>query len=134
MTGEPDGTTAPELYATMVGYLVASGWRREEAGSGWWWKHDAPDGEAVIGGAVEQQLELDGIDLRTMLADEPGEYWATLDTLNASLASADEYTRALVGRIGTLEASVRRWRDRACRQKRRAELWRARTLRYRGRR
>lgn len=65
--------TAAELYEAMVRYLIATGWVREEEGSGWWWK----DGfeEAVTGTAVDQQLEADGIDHRTMLANEPKVFW-----------------------------------------------------------
>lgn len=64
-----------EVYAAAVSYLWANGWRREELGSGWWWKADC-DEQATLGGALEQQLDADGIDQRDATAGEPqGEYW-----------------------------------------------------------
>lgn len=69
------------VYGMLVSYLLANGWRREEAGSGWWWR----DGfeEATLGGAVEQQMEKDGLDLRRRLIGEPDEFWSEVDGLYA---------------------------------------------------
>lgn len=60
-------------YEAVVRYLLAKGWRREELGSGWWFR----DGfeEATLGGAFEQQLDNDGTDQRNAVADEPQEFW-----------------------------------------------------------
>lgn len=55
--------SAAELYAAMVDYVRAVGWKREEHGSGWWIHPDF--NEATLGDAVEESLrELDNIDLR----------------------------------------------------------------------
>jgi hypothetical protein len=72
----PQGTTpdaARALYRAMVIYLRAANWRREEPGSGWWWKPNTE--EAVIGEAVMEQLRVDGIDTREMIDGEPPEFW-----------------------------------------------------------
>ena len=61
-------------YREAVAYLVANGWRREELGSGWWWKEDCHE-EATLGGALEQQLEADGIDQRDTIPGEPEKFW-----------------------------------------------------------
>lgn len=61
------------VYLSMVTYLVAKGWRREELGSGWWWKNGFE--EATTGGAVEQQLDADNIDQRDAVMGEPEEFW-----------------------------------------------------------
>ncbi len=61
-------------YECVVRYLIENGWRRQEQGSGWWWKDEA-EAESTLGGALEQQLDMDGIDQRNALADEPQEYW-----------------------------------------------------------
>jgi len=53
---------ATQLYADMVAYVEASGWRLMEEGSGWWLEPQG--GEASIGEAVEIQLSADGIDTR----------------------------------------------------------------------
>ncbi len=76
MTGEPTNaaTGAHLVYAAMVTYLTEKGWRREELGSGWWW-HEIATEDVGLGGAVEEQLRADGIDLRTMLPGEPQEFW-----------------------------------------------------------
>lgn len=60
-------------YEAVVRYLLAKGWRREELGSGWWYR----DGfeEATLGGAFEQQLDADQIDQRDAVAGEPQEFW-----------------------------------------------------------
>lgn len=72
----PNGSLldARSLYEAMVRYLVTNGWRREELGSGWWWREDQTS-EGTVEEAFAQQLEIDGIDLRTMLSDEPQEFW-----------------------------------------------------------
>lgn len=41
------------------------------------------------------------------------------------------YTEVLVARIAELERERRRWRDKACRERRRAELWRHRAVKGR---
>ena len=61
------------IYSSAVGYLILNGWRRQEYGSGWWWKDDKE--EATLGGALEQQLDADGIDQRDAIPDEPQEFW-----------------------------------------------------------
>jgi hypothetical protein len=61
------------LYDAMARYLIAAGWRREELGSGWWWREDQD--ESRIGEAVETQLRADGVDTRTAVAGEPQEFW-----------------------------------------------------------
>lgn len=71
--------TIGELYDAMCRYLIANDWRRQEEESGWWWKEDAPESEATIGGAVEQQLDLDGFDTRVMRPWEPYEFWPAED-------------------------------------------------------
>jgi hypothetical protein len=53
--------------------LLSKGWRREELGSGWWWREGME--EAPFGEALDAQLEADGLDLRVMLTDEPQEFW-----------------------------------------------------------
>ncbi len=63
------------VYEAMVEYLSVNGWTREERGSGWWWK-DGCEEEATLGGAVEQQLDADGIDQRVMLPREPQVFWS----------------------------------------------------------
>lgn len=68
-----DSPVPTALYEQMVRYLVAHGWRRQEAVSGWWWK-DGMD-EAVTSDAVFQQLDADGVDTRVMLDGEPQEFW-----------------------------------------------------------
>jgi len=62
------------VYSDAVAYLVANGWRRQELGSGWWWK-DGCQEEATLGGALEAQLDADGIDQRDAIPDEPEEFW-----------------------------------------------------------
>ena len=62
-----------EVYEHAVRYLIANGWRRQELGSGWWWKDDGE--EATLGGALEQQLDADSIDQRGALVGEPEEFW-----------------------------------------------------------
>lgn len=62
------------VYSNAVSYLIANGWRRQELGSGWWWKDDCEE-EATLGGALEQQLDADEIDQRDAIPDEPMEYW-----------------------------------------------------------
>ena len=64
---------AGNAYASVVEYLLGNGWRREELGSGWWWR----DGfeEATLGGALEQQLDADKLDQRDALDGEPQEFW-----------------------------------------------------------
>lgn len=62
-----------DVYAPIVRYLVARGWRRQELGSGWWWKDGGE--EATLGGALEQQLDEDGIDQRNAIPYEPQEFW-----------------------------------------------------------
>lgn len=52
---------ASMVYAAVAIYLQTKGWRREELGSGWWWKDGCE--EATLGGALEQ-LDLDGVDQR----------------------------------------------------------------------
>ena len=70
--------TAATLYESMVRYLVGHGWMREEKASGWWWKDGFTEG--LIGDAVEQQMEKDGIDFRTMLVEgEPERFWSEVD-------------------------------------------------------
>lgn len=73
-----DGTRATPhtdaVYSAVVGYLVLNGWRRQELGSGWWWKDGCRE-EATLGGALEQQLDADGLDQRDAITDEPAEYW-----------------------------------------------------------
>jgi len=61
------------IYEPIVRYLVARGWRRQELGSGWWWKDGAE--EATLGGALEQQLDQDAIDQRDAIPYEPEEFW-----------------------------------------------------------
>jgi hypothetical protein len=63
-----------EVYEPVVRYLVARGWRRQELGSGWWWKDGCKE-EATLGGALEQQLDEDGIDQRNAIPYEPEEFW-----------------------------------------------------------
>jgi hypothetical protein len=75
----PHTVTIEDLYDLMCRYLIDNGWTRQEEGSGWWWKEDAPEGEGTIGGAVEQQLDLDGLDTRIMRAWEPYEFWPAED-------------------------------------------------------
>lgn len=66
---------AKVVYSTVVGYLILNGWRREELGSGWWWKDGCRE-EATLGGALEQQLDSEGVDRRDAIAGEiDGEYW-----------------------------------------------------------
>lgn len=62
-----------EVYFPAVAYLVSRGWRREELGSGWWWREGFE--EATLGGALEAQLDADEIDQRTAIPDEPEEFW-----------------------------------------------------------
>lgn len=62
------------VYEVVVNYLQATGWRRERLGSGWWWK-DGCEEEATLGGALEQQLDLDGIDQRDAVPGEVEEFW-----------------------------------------------------------
>jgi hypothetical protein len=69
-----EALSAQELYEACVRYLLAHGWRREEYGSGWWWKDDHSS-EADLEEAVGLQLRAEGVDLRTMLPDEPQEFW-----------------------------------------------------------
>jgi hypothetical protein len=66
-------TRRDATYENAVRYLIENGWRREEQGSGWWWK----DGmnEATLGEALEQQLDADGLDQRVAVSDEPQEFW-----------------------------------------------------------
>ncbi len=71
----PHTITVEDLYDLMCRYLRDNGWTRQEEVSGWWWKEDAPDGEDTIGGAVAQQLDLDGLDVRIMRMWEPYEFW-----------------------------------------------------------
>lgn len=67
--------TAAELYEEMVRFAHASGLRREELGSGWWWG-DALENESGIGEAVEYLLQHEHkIDLRMAILDEPQEFW-----------------------------------------------------------
>jgi len=61
------------VYEAVVDYLVSNGWRREELGSGWWWKDGRE--EATLGGALEQQLDADAIDQRDASLGEPQEFW-----------------------------------------------------------
>ena len=63
-----------EVYEHAVRYLIANGWRRQERVSGWWWKEEAGD-DATLGGALEWQLDTDGVDQRVAVDDEPEEYW-----------------------------------------------------------
>ena len=62
------------VYAVCVTYLIENGWRREEPGSGWWWKDEA-ESEETLGGALEAQLDVDGIDQRNAIEGEPAEFW-----------------------------------------------------------
>jgi hypothetical protein len=62
-----------DIYAPIVRYLSARGWRREELGSGWWWREGFE--EATLGGALEQQLDADNIDQRDAIPYEPEEFW-----------------------------------------------------------
>jgi len=39
---------AGDVYAAAVTYLLGNGWRRQELGSGWWWK-DGCEEEATLG-------------------------------------------------------------------------------------
>ena len=64
---------AGDVYAAAVTYLLGHGWRREELGSGWWWKEGFE--EAEFGRALDQQLVHDGIDMRKALIGEPEEFW-----------------------------------------------------------
>ncbi len=64
-----------DIYEPVVRYLIATGWRREEKGSGWWWKPTCHE-EATLGGALEQQLDEDGIDQRDSIPNELEEFWA----------------------------------------------------------
>jgi hypothetical protein len=73
----PHTVTIEDLYDLMCRYLIDNGWRRQEEVSGWWWKEDAPDGDSTIGEAVQQQLALDGLDVRLMRMWEPYEFWPT---------------------------------------------------------
>ena len=63
------------MYEACVRYLVRNGWRREELGSGWWWKDGARDGEQTLGGALEAQLDEDLIEQRDPIDGEPEEFW-----------------------------------------------------------
>ncbi len=63
-----------EVYRVLVEYLRGTGWTRQESVSGWWWKSEATE-DATIGGAVEQQLDIDGLDTRLMIPGEPMEFW-----------------------------------------------------------
>lgn len=74
MTGASKPGRPRDVYETFVQYLVDAGWRREELGSGWWWK-DGDSAECTIGEAVETQLTLDEIDTRDAIGGEPEEYW-----------------------------------------------------------
>ena len=62
-----------EAYEMVVHYLLRNGWRREEKVSGWWMKDDME--ERTLGPAFEAQLDLDEIDQRVMLPNEPLEFW-----------------------------------------------------------
>jgi hypothetical protein len=62
-----------EVYRPVVSYLHSRGWRREELGSGWWWREGFE--EATLGGALEQQLDADGINQRDAIPYEPEEFW-----------------------------------------------------------
>lgn len=64
---------AAETYIAVVNYLRATGWRREEAESGWWQKDEFE--ERTLGPALEAQLDLDGVDQRDMIPHEPREFW-----------------------------------------------------------
>lgn len=65
---------ALELYARIALFLQENGWRRQELGSGWWWREGFE--EATLGGAFEQQLDILGVDQRDRVPGEPdGEYW-----------------------------------------------------------
>jgi hypothetical protein len=65
--------SATLLYGAAVAYLVKAGWRREELGSGWWWRDGFEEG--LFGHALDQQLEADGIDFRESLIGEPEEFY-----------------------------------------------------------
>lgn len=70
MSQHAQGTST---YFAIVGYLRATGWLREEPGSGWWWKAEEED--CTLGDALERQLDIDGIDQRDMIPHEPAEFW-----------------------------------------------------------
>lgn len=67
-------TGADLTYHAVVAYLVAKGWRRQELGSGWWWR-DGMEEDAGLGGALEQQLRADGVEMRDAIPGEPEEFW-----------------------------------------------------------
>lgn len=66
-------THAGVVYSAAVGYLILAGWRRQEKGSGWWWKEGFDD--CTTGTALEEQMHSDGLDLRASIDGEPEEYW-----------------------------------------------------------
>jgi hypothetical protein len=72
--GLEGATRSQALYRTLVVYLRESGWLREERGSGWWWRDGFTEG--TIADAVQQQMEVDGIDSRLMIDGEPPEFWS----------------------------------------------------------
>lgn len=88
----PHTVTIEDLYDLACRYLIDNGWRRQEEGSGWWWKDDAPEGEATLGGAFEQQLDLDGLDTRLRRVWEPHEYWDDVDPAITSATAANAAT------------------------------------------
>jgi hypothetical protein len=65
----------------MVAFLVARGWRRQQEGSGWWWREKY--GEATLGFAVEQEID-DELDTREMVVGEPREFWDSAPGTGAS--------------------------------------------------
>jgi hypothetical protein len=66
-------TSIDALYEASVRYLIEKGWRREELGSGWWWREGMNEG--LLADALDQQFQADGVDFRRMLPGEPEEFW-----------------------------------------------------------
>ncbi len=73
MSGTESVCEFRDLYEANVRYLISKGWRREELGSGWWYREGF--NEALLAEALDQQFVADGIDFRTAIPDEPQEFW-----------------------------------------------------------
>ena len=72
--------TAAELYAAMCQFAHDHGWRREQAGSGWWYQEehrDEPSADQTLPDVIEEELRRQGVDMRKAPAvvipvDAPG--------------------------------------------------------------